>query len=543
MRMYRPVGIRALSLAIGCTVSIGATQAQSVVTIDPDGVPVINGERTFLYGTYRDPSDLWGFFGGINQAQFNLTHSYFFENFTVTNTTQRNAWISQASTYLDLAEANGVGVFLGLPRNLIIDNPDLSLLADLVNGVKDKPALYFWRLYDEPSNVTFNNPINLLKLRNAYNTIKVADPNHPVDAVDSFRLNEVDTYTDVISAELYPIRTDNITTITNDSEGLMRSVRDLAYARSQAPGSPFAATHQGHDWRVAIATSQGTLNQLNIDGSNYRPSREEIRAQAHLGITQGLGANVFYWSDSQQYDMQAEAPEIWQAFVDLGAEFAGLGDAIVSTDPAPVVTINPVLDPSREAATPSDVEILSWSRMHNGQMFLGLVNPGDWAFSDTVDVELSLPLNAFDTVALFGGDIVLSKQGGNWQLNGNASDITVLHFDGQTLLLRMVYADTLVFHLTNSAPLEGDLDGDGFVGISDLNLVLGNWNQTIPPGDLLADPSGDNFVGIEDLNTVLGHWNAGTPPTQTVPEPSALMLVLPLAIAGSVRRKGKASSS
>ncbi len=71
--------------------------------------------------------------------------------------------------------------------------------------------------------------------------------------------------------------------------------------------------------------------------------------------------------------------------------------------------------------------------------------------------------------------------------------------------------------------IPGDLDGDGFVGINDLNLVLGNWNQSVPPGNPLADPSGDGFVGIDDLTTVLGNWNVGTPPTDdalaNVPEP------------------------
>ena len=36
-----------------------------------------------------------------------------------------------------------------------------------------------------------------------------------------------------------------------------------------------------------------------------------------------------------------------------------------------------------------------------------------------------------------------------------------------------------------------------------LMIVLGAWNQTVPPGDPLADPSGDGFIGIGDLNTVL----------------------------------------
>jgi hypothetical protein len=77
--------------------------------------------------------------------------------------------------------------------------------------------------------------------------------------------------------------------------------------------------------------------------------------------------------------------------------------------------------------------------------------------------------------------------------------------------------------------LPGDLDGDGFVGIADLNVVLGNWNQTVPPGNPLADPSGDGFIGIEDLNAVLGNWNAGTPPPAQapadLPEPAGVLLL------------------
>ncbi len=82
-------------------------------------------------------------------------------------------------------------------------------------------------------------------------------------------------------------------------------------------------------------------------------------------------------------------------------------------------------------------------------------------------------------------------------------------------------------HLTTGGGLTGDLDGDGFVGISDLNIVLGNWNQNVPPADPAADPSGDGFVGINDLNEVLSNWNAGTPPTAdaAVPEPASLALI------------------
>ncbi|MEZ6192866.1 MAG: hypothetical protein R3C45_16460 [Phycisphaerales bacterium] len=77
--------------------------------------------------------------------------------------------------------------------------------------------------------------------------------------------------------------------------------------------------------------------------------------------------------------------------------------------------------------------------------------------------------------------------------------------------------------------LPGDLNGDGFVGIGDLNLLLAGWNKTALPGDLAAgDATGDGFVGIADLNLILGNWNTGTPPASggtAVPEPTTCLLV------------------
>jgi len=86
--------------------------------------------------------------------------------------------------------------------------------------------------------------------------------------------------------------------------------------------------------------------------------------------------------------------------------------------------------------------------------------------------------------------------------------------------------------------LEGDLNGDGFVGITDLNVVLSHWNQNVSAGDLaLGDPTGDGFVGIADLNLVLGNWNTGTPPSQgtNIPEPGAAGLLALLGL-GLIRR-------
>jgi GH25 family lysozyme M1 (1,4-beta-N-acetylmuramidase) len=131
-------------------------------------------------------------------------------------------------------------------------------------------------------------------------------------------------------------------------------------------------------------------------------------------------------------------------------------------------------------------------------------------------VSLGLPdavLNLYNS----GGAIV------SQQIGSGANPMVTMEWtaaaDGEMYLAVLSNAGSLgdyILSLAESDPvLVGDLDGDGFVGITDLNIVLGNWNLSVPGGDPLADPSGDGFVGIEDLNIVLGNWNAGTPPVET----------------------------
>ena len=90
-----------------------------------------------------------------------------------------------------------------------------------------------------------------------------------------------------------------------------------------------------------------------------------------------------------------------------------------------------------------------------------------------------------------------------------------------------------ILRATYTGSLVGDLNGDGFVGLDDLDIVLGNWNQNVTTGDLLAgDPSGDGFVGLDDLDIILNNWNAGTPPVNNanIPEPGAASILLTSAL-------------
>ena len=75
--------------------------------------------------------------------------------------------------------------------------------------------------------------------------------------------------------------------------------------------------------------------------------------------------------------------------------------------------------------------------------------------------------------------------------------------------------------------LVGDLNDDGFVGQSDLDIVLAMWgNSGIDITDPRADVNEDDFVGQTDLDFILADWGLGTPPEAPVPEPATLLLLV-----------------
>ncbi len=69
-----------------------------------------------------------------------------------------------------------------------------------------------------------------------------------------------------------------------------------------------------------------------------------------------------------------------------------------------------------------------------------------------------------------------------------------------------------------TSELRGDLNGDGFIGIADLDILLAHWGQASATGDV----NGDGLVADEDLHIVRTNWGLGTDPGSVVPEPGTL---------------------
>ena len=126
--------------------------------------------------------------------------------------------------------------------------------------------------------------------------------------------------------------------------------------------------------------------------------------------------------------------------------------------------------------------------------------------------------NSGETVVLYDafGEIVHSfayADDAPWPAaaDGGGSSLEVIDTEGDYNDAANWYAST-IDHGTPAAensplPVTGDLDGDGQVGASDLDIVRANWGGAVTPGDLLhGDANGDGEVGAADLDVVRANW-------------------------------------
>ena len=168
-------------------------QANSIVKFRKNGTLLVNGKATIVYGAFRDPSDNWRKFDNLKKAGFNLCHDYYFEERAYKKGV--DSWIKDTSEYLDLAEKAGIGVFLGIPREMFW-KLKTDEIKKIVSALKDKPALWFWYMMDEPvlqykkwvkKGVIkdVKQAINVTK--KVYEAIKSVDPNHPAVIVAPYK--------------------------------------------------------------------------------------------------------------------------------------------------------------------------------------------------------------------------------------------------------------------------------------------------------------------------------------------------------------------
>lgn len=357
----------------------------SVVQLNSDGAIVVNGDRVFFRGAYRDPSDEVNVFDNLRNSGFNATHDYRFETTpdikNSYDSTDINQWISDAQSYLVSAENAGLGVFLGLPRK-VVDLQDNSSLTQIINSVKDYNSLWFWYLMDEPT-LQQNEYINITvsDIQNAYNLIKSLDINHPVVITDggSRIAAEPDfaQYCDLLWIDRYHVPYD-----------VFELKRNLDLAKSLFPGKVIWAVAEAHDRQSYLQPSWVTNPypaRVELNNMNTYHNFDTLRAQAHSCISlSGVQGLAYYWGPDYWHDMLTETTVIWQGLRKVSNELKSIEKALLSEESSEGVIIEHFkwglyermnqlygfqLDQSQY---PEENHISYWIRKYDGSYYLGV---------------------------------------------------------------------------------------------------------------------------------------------------------------------------
>ena len=417
----------------------GGENVGSIVEIDRDGMMLLNGERTFVYGLYRDPSDDWRRFDGIRQTDANLTHSYRFEDTRIRSDSDLETYIADAQQYLDLAHRHEVGVALGLPRHLVWD-AELETLERIITAVRDKPALWFWYLMDEPRSKGEPEA-----LKQCYALIKKLDPNHPVVLVDNVRwLGVHGDAADLLWVDVYSV-----------PWGIKPLVDSVERVEKLHPDKPV--------WLVASATAELAWARSKSQGRQpvpdaaHRPNPKEIRAVGHGMIAGGSQAAIYWLAPNRWQDIRTRTPKIWRSLVDLGTEFRTLLPALESSEPVPPVNIEVEYESrqrrmdrswlSGKTKGPYDEpnEIVAWKRMHEGSLYIGIVNAG---YQTQISVTIDLPFE-FERIVQYPDAVPVIE---------HTDQETTIHYDRIPVVVRdieqrdkirivMNEADTVVWRI------------------------------------------------------------------------------------------------
>jgi hypothetical protein len=334
----------------------GAASGPVRVGFGERGELVVDGVRRFVRAGYRS-GQTDSFIDALptaRQAGFDIVHDYHFETYELAQGGLQG-YVQDARRYLRRAQQLGLGVYLGLPRELV-RNGDEKALAKIVEALAKERALWLWYLYDEPRP----DVLDVATAARVYALLHRLDPNHPVVILSNRdeTMRQYHASCDVLWLDRYPVAATVKAPSLKPIAGALDAARVTAGARK-----PLWPVLQAQDNRGSPALRKKVKNLSPPTDATYRPSEAEIRAQAHIAIARGAMATVFYWAPDSWYSMKTDTPRAWASLSRVVQELGSLEPVLLDAPAAQAV-----------AMTGDTGGVLAWTRAHEGRTYLGVVN-------------------------------------------------------------------------------------------------------------------------------------------------------------------------
>lgn len=333
-----------------------APQAATPVAFGDRGELIVDGKRRFIRAGYRS-GQVDGFVEGLPtaaKAGFDMVHDYRFETFDVAKLGVQK-YIEEARAYLRRAEKLNLGVFLGLPRESVRTGDEV-VLAKIVAALSKERALWMWYIYDEPRPEV----LSIESAARVYGLLRRMDPGRPSIMLTNRTeaVQQYSRYCDVLWFDRYPLAA------TREVPSLSPVAEALETARKTVPaGKPVWPVLQAHDNKGNPSLRERAPTLRPPDDKTHRPTESELRAQAHIAIARKAMAVAYYWAPESWYSMKTDTPQTWASLTRVLQELGSLEAVLLSGE-----ATHPV-----EVSGGSD-EVLMWTRVHDGQTYVGLVN-------------------------------------------------------------------------------------------------------------------------------------------------------------------------
>jgi PEP-CTERM motif len=275
-------------------------------------------------------------------------------------------------------------------------------------------------------------------------------------------------------------------------------------------------------WSVTGGSPATSANIVDIGGVHGQvlsfgpsgPSFPDVDARVNYEFGGGYSADLGSIVESNQFVRVSYS--FFQDVVDVENDFVG-GDVMTWRN-------QDVVEQANMTVEGGDIQL----RLRKGSP-LSAIN-----FTDTLE-------DAYTLGEWHDIDIILEFP----DLNPIADEIPIVQvwLDGTELTAGDIYYGHWAGFLgwSDSASFRPIATAGATYYVDDMSVLWGD-DSLVPtgPDPIDGDINGDGFVGIADLNIVLGNWNAGTPPatgTPTIPEPASFALLALGSIAMFKRRR------